>query len=217
MREQASIRLSKALEYQKVSQTELARLSGVSKSLISSYLSGRYKPTLDTIENFASILRVSPAWLAGFDVDMNENIPSYDKNSGILTIPFLNQKLSAGTGCNFLSSEDIEIKKIDILKSVARGVDKSSLVACEISGDSMIGEMINSGDIAIISKGMINGEGIYAINYGGDLMIKRLVFDRLTSKIDIISANPNYPIRTVDAENVGIIGKVIGLIHNMNF
>ncbi len=206
-------RLSYALQKRNLSQTDVADTLKINKGALSSYLSGRYEPRSNTIVRLADYLQVSPAWLAGFDVDMNEHVPSYDSNKGILTIPFINQRLSAGTGENFLSSEDITVRKIDILESMAKGVDKSTLMAAEVVGDSMVDLHLYSGDIAIIARGLLRGEGIYAINYAGDVLIKTLSFDSLTSKITIISANKNYPPRTVDADSITVIGKVLGWIH----
>ena len=210
-------RLNIALKKREMTQTELSDLTGINFSTISSYASGRFEPKRTPLLEMAKVLRVSPAWLAGFDVDMEEEIPSYDSSSGVLTIPFINQKLSAGVGEDYLLAENITIKKIDILSSMARGIDKKSLVAAEVIGDSMIEEKIYSGDIVVFSRGLIRGEGIYVINYAGDVMVKKIQFDALNNQVSIISANPDYPIKTVDAEYVALLGKVIGWIHRENY
>ena len=212
-----SERLNIALKKREMTQTELADLTGINFSTISSYVSGRFEPKRTPLLEMAKVLRVSPAWLAGFDVGMEEEVPSYDSSSGILTIPFINQKLSAGVGENYLSSDDISIRKIDILSSMARGIDKSTLVAAEVIGDSMIEEKIYSGDIAVFSKGMIRGSVIYVINYGGDVLVKKILFDSMENKVTIISANKDYPPKTTDSDCVSIIGKVIGWIHLENY
>ena len=210
-------RLNFVLKRREMTQSELADLTGINFSTISSYVSGRFEPKRTPLLEMAKVLRVSPAWLAGFDVGMEDEVPSYDASSGILTIPFINQRLSAGPGENYLASDDITIRKIDILASIARGVDKETLVAAEVIGDSMIDEKIYSGDIAIFSQGMIRGSGIYVINYGGEVLVKKVTFDSVESQITIISANKDYPPKTVDADCVGIIGKVIGWIHLENY
>lgn len=141
--------------------------------------------------------------------------PSY--RGGVLSIPFISQKLSAGTGIDHLSDADMEVEKIDILEEMARGLDKSTLVAARVKGDSMVDANINSGDIAIFSKGLINGEGIYVINYLGDVLIKRIQFDPKRNEVEIISANRNYPVKTASAEDVLVLGKVIGWFHVENY
>lgn len=143
------------------------------------------------------------------------DVPSY--RDGILSIPFISQKLSAGAGIEHLSDADMEVEKIDILAEMAKGLDKATLVAARVKGDSMVDANINSGDIAIFSKGLINGEGIYVINYLGDVLIKRIQFDPKNGEVAIISANKNYPVKTASAEDVLVLGKVVGWFHIENF
>lgn len=141
--------------------------------------------------------------------------PSYRK--GILSIPFISQKLSAGAGIEHLSDADMEVEKIDILAEMAKGLDKATLVAARVRGDSMVDANIFSGDIVIFSRGLINGEGIYVINYLGDVLIKRIQFDPKNGEVAIISANKNYPVKTASAEDVLVLGKVVGWFHIENF
>lgn len=209
-------RLSKALKLRGVTQSELAEKTGINFSSISSYVSGRFEPKRTPLMKMAEALHVSPTWLAGFDVPMDENAISRADDISI-TIPFINQKLSAGTGENYLSDDDIETKTINISEYLARGIDRNTLLAAEVRGDSMIDEMIYPGDIVIFSRGLIRQEGIYVINYASDVLVKKLAFDALKNTVDIISGNRNYPTRTVDADSVAILGKVVGWIHKIEF
>ena len=163
---------------------------------------------LSKVKALADALRISIE-------DFFPDVPSY--RGGVLSIPFISQKLSAGMGIDHLSDADMEVEKIDILEEMARGLDKSTLVAARVKGDSMVDANINSGDIAIFSKGLINGEGIYVINYLGDVLIKRIQFDPKRNEVEIISANRNYPVKTASAEDVLVLGKVIGWFHVENY
>lgn len=209
-------RLKEALSLRKMTQAELADKSGINFSTISSYVSGRFEPKRTPLMKLATALRVSPTWLAGFDVPMEEG-SVFKADDLTITIPFVSQKLSAGRGENFLSDDDIEVRTISISAYLARGIDKATLLAAEVRGDSMIDEKIFSGDIVVFSRGLIRQEGIYVINYAGDLMVKKLSFDALNNRIDIISGNKNYPTRTVDAELIEILGEVVGWIHRLDF
>lgn len=196
---------------------ELGKEIGLTKQAI-------YKYENDIVSNIpydkilllAKALNVQPWDILGWNAPSKE-LFMIDETSATITIPFINQKLSAGTGEDYLLSDNISIKKIDILSSMARGIDKKTLVAAEVIGNSMIGEKIYSGDIVVFSKGLIRGEGIYVINYAGDVMVKKIDFDKLHNQVSIISANPDYPIKTVDAEYVALLGKVIGWIHRENY
>lgn len=66
--EEFSVRLKQAMEMKKMSQSELVRETGISKSLISRYLSGNHKANNVRTYELARALGVSPLWLMGFDV-----------------------------------------------------------------------------------------------------------------------------------------------------
>ena len=112
MRASVSERLSIAMSKKDINQTKLVELTGLNKSAISSYLNGKYEPKSDAVELMAKALHVSPTWLAGFDVPMEEGAKISKADDLTITIPFVNQKLSAGTGEDYLSDNDIETKTI---------------------------------------------------------------------------------------------------------
>lgn len=91
------VRINIALTNRGMRQSQLSYKTGIDRSAISSYISGRYKPKQDALFAMAKALRVSPQWLAGFDVPMNgpETTPEEPKLS------------------------DKEKKLIDLLRSVA--------------------------------------------------------------------------------------------------
>ena len=64
-------RLSEALNYRGWTAADLSRRSGVSKGLISRYLSGTVTPKQSKVADMAQALNVSPAWLMGFSVTMD--------------------------------------------------------------------------------------------------------------------------------------------------
>lgn len=206
-------RLKQAREKLGLTMEEIGKMIGASKQTIYKYENDIVTTIpYDKIEALASALKIKPWEILGWG---SPKITKADDLS--ITIPFINQKLSAGTGENYLSDEDIVTKNINISDYLARGIDRATLLAAEVRGDSMIDERIYSGDIVIFSKGLIRQEGIYVINYAGEVMVKKLSFDPLNNTVDIISGNKNYPTRTVDASNVSILGKVVGWIHKLDF
>ena len=215
-RVKVGIRIKEALKYRDMTQSELSSKTGISDSKISSYVSGRYEPRSDGIELIAKALRVNPAWLSGFDVPMERDLPSYNPATTTLTIPFISQKISAGIGEEELPEDCLEVRSIDILASMAKGISKKVLTAAEVKGDSMIEANIYPGDIVIFAKGRIEGDGIYVLALAGEVLVKRLQFDALSNELEIISMNRNYKPRTVsaDADGLRILGKVVGWFHN---
>lgn len=164
----------------------------------------------DRLITLAKVLNVKPWEILGWDV------PSYNPETTTLTIPFVTQKVSAGFGEEELPDECLEVRSIDILASMAKGISKKILTAAEVKGDSMIEANIYPGDIVIFARGRIEGDGIYVLALAGDVLVKRLQFDALSNELEIISMNRNYKPRTVsaDADGLRILGKVVGWFHN---
>ena len=67
-------RIKKGMALRGMTASELAKKSGVNKGLISKYLKGTVEPKQSTIYELARALRVSPAWLIGYDVSNEEII-----------------------------------------------------------------------------------------------------------------------------------------------
>lgn len=66
-------RIREALEIRDMKQTDLVERTGISKATISQYVNGKYEPKQINIGLLATALDVSPAWLMGYDVGMNQN------------------------------------------------------------------------------------------------------------------------------------------------
>lgn len=64
-------RLREALDISGMKPIELSEATGIPKSMISYYLSGKTKPKADRIYKISQKLNVSEAWLLGYDVPMN--------------------------------------------------------------------------------------------------------------------------------------------------
>lgn len=193
-----------------MTQAELAKRLGYrTKSSVSKIETDVAEIPQSVIQKIADILDVSVSSL------FSDVCPVYNKETGMLTIPFISQKLSAGFGEEELPDESLEVKTVDIFATMIRdSVDKKSLVCARAKGDSMIGASIFSGDFVIFARGLISGEGLYVIVLYDEVMVKRVSFDAPADTLTIISENDKYPVRTVNAENVRILGKVVGWIHS---
>lgn len=91
-----SSRLQEAINISGLKQIDVSNKTGLDKSLISCYLSGKYLPNSINRKKLADVLNVSEIWLAGFDVDiygnkltdnfkMDEIELLYSKHKNILT------------------------------------------------------------------------------------------------------------------------------------
>lgn len=62
-----SKRLKEMMEQRGMRQADLVAKTGISRSLISCYLSGRYEPKDERLQALAKALNCDPMWLAGYD------------------------------------------------------------------------------------------------------------------------------------------------------
>lgn len=72
-------RLRLALRNANMKQIDLCRITGIDKTTISSYVSGRYGAKKDRINVIADALDVNPAWLMGYDVPMEREKDTPEK------------------------------------------------------------------------------------------------------------------------------------------
>jgi transcriptional regulator with XRE-family HTH domain len=78
-------RLREALDGVQMKPIELAEKTGVPKSMISYYLSGKSVPKADRIYKMAQALGVNEAWLLGYDVP-KVRTPEQKKNDTLVDV-----------------------------------------------------------------------------------------------------------------------------------
>ncbi len=207
-------RLRAGLDFRRMTQSELSKRSGVSKSSISRYLSGAWEAKQDAVYLLASALDVSEAWLMGYDVP-RKRLSEQDKcNSippGFIPVPETQKVPLVGRiacGQPITAEENIsdyvdapEGKRIDFA------------LLCE--GDSMIDAGIQDGDVVYIREQPVveNGE-IAAVRIGDEATLKRFYLH--DDFIELRPANSAYEsiIRRRGAmEDVHIEGKAVGWTH----
>lgn len=67
-------RLKELMEYYGVSQSDIAKATGIAKSSLSMYVSGQRKPGQDNLSDIAEAYNVDEAWLLGYDVPMKKTL-----------------------------------------------------------------------------------------------------------------------------------------------
>ena len=195
-------RLNKAITLRNIKPIELSEKTGIDKSKISSYMSGRYKAKQDGVYLLAQALNVSEVWLMGYDVPM-ESIPI--KKIDKIKIPVLG-KVKAGY--DYLAQENIiGYESIDNVS------DPENYYALQVTGDSME-PLFSDGDIAIVHKqnNFDSGNTCIILVNGDEATVKKVV--KMDDGIDLIAMNPYYPVRhfTKNEMNeipVKVIGKVV--------
>ena len=80
-----------------------------------------------------------------------------------------------------------------------------------VSGESMTGDSIADGDIAMIKLQKDANKGdILAVRIEDEITLKRIKL--MGDTCQLLPSNPDFPIREVAAESLQIIGKLVGVV-----
>lgn len=207
-----SNRLNTAMRIRNLKPVELSEKTGIDKSKISSYMSGRYKAKQDGVYLLAQALQVNEAWLMGLDVSMEKNLNTYktDKlGNSVISIPILG---TVKAGYNYLAQENW-IGTIDVETSLIGNGDE--YFALKVHGDSMSPVLIED-DIVIIKKqnDFENGDIVVAIINGNEATIKK--GKKSDSSILLQPLNPAYePLIFTKEEIKAIPVTIIGIVKQL--
>lgn len=185
-----------------LTQLQVAHEVDVSEGTVSRWESGNIANMgRDKIAALATILRLNPSIIAGWDDDS-------DTCSSVVKIPVLG-RVPAGIP---LAAVEYIIDYEEIPLEMARNGEFFGL---QITGDSMSPRILN-GDVVIVKKQEVIDSGDVAIVLvnGDDATCKRVMHHE--TGLSLVSDNPAYPPRFYTAKEVSrlpiqIIGKVIEL------
>jgi SOS-response transcriptional repressor LexA len=192
-----------------LSKKDFAATLGMTKAHGFQVSAGRVKPSREALTRLASLYNVNLHWLL-----TGEGASGLEPDT--VLIDLLDQQAAAGRGRDV---EDYPEKQtFQVPRSLIAPRRPEKLLAVYVSGDSMIEEKINDGDIAIFHPGLKEGNAIYVVSVGNSLVVKRVDFDDSNRSLTLISANPAYPPRQFsgpELETIRIAGRVIATIHRV--
>ena len=208
----------------KLSQEELGKLAGgLKQGTISGLESGKSDSTSSALE-IARALGVSVDWLLTGKGEMNTPTTAIRQTSevrqtneirdGYIYLDLLDVQAAAGNGVEMIEHPSV-VTKMEIQEEWAQrtfGGDLSRIMLITARGTSMSGT-IENGDVLFVDSTVreYDGEGIYVITRGREVLVKRL--QKLHgNRLEIISDNPNNRSETLDeaqANEVIICGRVL--------
>ncbi len=199
-------RLKIALNNKNMKASELASVTGISKSKISCYINGRYAPKSDTSLLMANALDVAPAWLGGFDVPM---VSTQEAQTIITNItPFETKKIPL-LGDIACGEPIVCNQEYDLYINVAANLNADFCVRAK--GDSMINARIFDGDLVICKKqSMVENGEIAVVIIDNEATLKR--FYKFENSIELRPENPTHKSMNFsgqEQENIRILGKAI--------
>ena len=202
-------RYSFILEKSGLSKTAFAKSIGISRSHNYHLERGTQKPPREVLERLACVYNINLNWLihgkgsSGLENDTAE-IELYE--------------LEAAAGRGRKVKEYAGKSYFNVPSSLIRPHRPENLKAVYVSGDSMIDEHINDGDIVFFNTKQTEGNGIYVVSVGNTLLVKRVDFDLSNKAIILISANPAYEPRRYtgyDLEDIRVEGRVVACYHKI--
>lgn len=201
-------RLKYALMVKDIKPIELSKKTGISKTNISCYMSGKYEAKQDGVKILADALDINPVWLMGYDVSMDKNIKTDELGNPVVSIPLLG---TVKAGYNYLAEENW-IGSVDINKQLA---DTGDFFALKIHGDSMFPVLIED-DIVIVKKqdDFDNGDIVVALINGNEATVKKA--KRNDNSILLQPLNTTYePLIFTNEEMKSIPVKIIGIVKQL--
>lgn len=170
--EKVGARLKYARELRDVSLEKAGEAVGVHKSTILRWERGNTeKFKIPVLETLANLYSVNPAWLMGYDVPMEGNSQSINKDvmgEQVVSIPVLG---TVKAGYDYLAQENW-IGFVDVETCLVG--DGKEYFALKVKGDSMSPVLIEN-DIVIVKKqdDFENGDIVVAIINGDEATIKK--------------------------------------------
>lgn len=207
-------RLIQQMQQQQISQAELCEETGISRSTMSQYCSGAFRPKEQKLRLIAKALSVSEAWLLGYEKERTEPEISLDDFPNLCPVHLKRFPLLGEIACGepIFAIEE----KDNYLMADADIRADFCLIA---RGDSMIGARIYDGDAVFIRSQPIveNGE-IAAVIIDDEATLKRVYYDPRHARLQLVAENPAYaPLVYVgsELENVRILGKAVAFMSSL--
>ena len=188
---------------------DLSERTGISRSVISSYLAGRWKAKQDNLYLISKAMNIDPAWLMGYDISMDGTPTKKHKESPApkgTHKPQFKKVPMMGYAAAGQPLEDInqDINFFDV-------ENKYDVDFCiTVRGDSMINANINDGDIIFIkSMSEVPNGKIACVEIDNEkVCLKR--FYKNENGVMLVSENPAYPPMNLNESNTYDV-KILGL------
>lgn len=211
--------LTEALRKSGLSQVGFARKAGVTPSYLSQILRKSYRFGEKAARALELKLRLPVGSFESRAGDQLVAVEVWDTPNDLPTgvfaiVPRIPVKLVTGGGASH-QAEDLNLQPLAFRKEwlhTQNVTHRSNLRVCEVADDSMR-PYLQMGDTALIDTGQskVADNDIYALDYGGELRIRRLV-KRFDGGITIRADDPRHPEEIVsqgDVDKLKIVGRML--------
>ena len=199
-------RIQEAIEQSGKSMSSIAREMGVTPQAVRAWKEGISSPARERLDDLARATGKSSEWIH-LGIGNGEN-----SQSGIISVPLLEVKASAGSGYENFSER--VVRRIDLFEDGLREnvsfSNSGRLEMISASGDSME-PTISSDDILLVDRSVneIVYDSIYVVLINGELYVKR--FQKTPSRtLLMISDNQKYKSFELKLEDdIRVLGRVV--------
>lgn len=198
----------------KLSQKELAENTGLTRSAIGMYETGKREPDFETLEVFADFFNVNMDTLLGKSPATDNVLPFLTPVGDVVRFPVI---ASVAAGYDGLAREEYTDDVEALPVSALRGYPPEELRVLRVHGDSMYPRFLDGDRVLVhLQPSVDNGDTAVCIYNGDEATIKR-VYMKL-GLVDLVPFNPEYQSKRIegqDLEQFHIFGKVIKLIRDV--
>ena len=199
--------LKKAMQLRNMSQGELSKRTGIPKSAMSQYMSGKFRPKQTRTFLIAEALRVNESWLMGFEQEPMDKKPLPQNLIPLKKIRFVPILGQIACGKPILAEQNYEGTVM-----VPEHVNATFALRCK--GDSMIDANIQNGDIVFIQETPVveNGE-IAAVVIGDEATLKKVYYqDDTVTLLPANSAYEPFVFKKEEINDIRICGKAVAVL-----
>jgi phage repressor protein C with HTH and peptisase S24 domain len=205
---QISDRFSKAMSLKGLKNADIAKKYNISRQLVNNFFTSQ-KTLTEIFTNVCDGESINLNWLLTGKGDILLDNKSLIQESDNYNIELLNVRAGAGEGIYNYVIETVDTISLD-RNFFRTNIDTNKVKGIQVDGDSME-PTLKDGDYVLIDENIKFGvNGIYAIQYGGQILIKRLQF-KMDGTVLIISDNQKYESETFNPEENQMPFHVLGI------
>lgn len=176
-----------------LTQEQLAKNCGISKSAISMYENGNRTPDFETLEVFADYFNVNLSYLIG----ESQKLKAPQITSDIVTFPVVG---SIAAGYDEIAVEDWSGETVEIPTSYLKGRKKEEFFVLSVHGDSMYPLYMDGDKVLILKQTTLDHSGeIGAVLYEGEnATLKKVEYVDGEDWMRMVPVNPQYKPKTIE-------------------
>ncbi len=199
-----------------LTKAEFAAALSIPPSLESYIESGQRRASLDVLRRLADSYAVNLNWFLSGDGEPFVGVLAGTGDDDTVSVLHVAQEVAAGRGVDI--EDHADTRAIAVPRALVPGCNPLRLRALTVRGDSMIERHIADRDIVVFNTADREGESVSVVTVAGQLLVKHVSFDPIARRLTLTSANPVYPPRVIEADelsSVSIEGRVVACLHRM--